>query len=139
MPQWECRLGSLTVPNGNSHASAMTRELRWASTRRWLGGPSRSARLHGRLAVDDDGCVFAARHGGNDCAIAWPMDYEPRVDAGGVLEIVDRSGMVVLRERQAFAAGGGFGPSDDASLDAEHAREVHGRSLFYVGMAVEPE
>lgn len=63
-----------------------------------MGGRSRLARLEGRLAVADDGCVFAALgEEGIGSALVWPLDYAAGVGADELVEIVDDNGQVVLR------------------------------------------
>jgi hypothetical protein len=99
------------------------------------GGPSHLARLDGRLAVDHDGCVFAASAGeGVGRAVAWPRDYSARMGLDDVVEILDGHGDVVLREGDHFAVAGGLGP---ATPETRHALEVHGRHTFYIGQPVE--
>jgi len=77
----------------------VTRKVRLAHGPNWLGGPSRLARLESRLAVDQDGCVFAGHQGeGSGTALAWPLDYAARIGLDGVVEIVDGAGDLILRE-----------------------------------------
>jgi hypothetical protein len=100
-----------------------------------LGGPSHLARLEGLLAVDDDGCVFAASPGGEPGrAVAWPHDYTARIGRGDLVEIVDGEGDLVLREGDHFAVAGGLGPSTPETM---HALDVHGRRTFFIGQPVE--
>ena len=113
----------------------MTRVVRLAYGPSRLGGPSRLARLEGRLTVADDGCVFAAfPEEGTGSALAWPLDYSARVGADDLVEIVDDQGEVVLREGDAFTAAGGLGPD---TPEAKHAREVHGLETFFIVLPVE--
>jgi len=110
----------------------------WLTAQIWLGGPSCLARLQSRLAVDADGCVFAAGHReGAGIALAWPLDYGPGIGPDGVVEIVNSGGEVVLREGDAFAAAGGLTPDDFDSPEKRHARELHGRDMFVIGLPVE--
>jgi hypothetical protein len=116
----------------------VARKVRLAHGRNWLGAPSRLAGLQSRLAVDDDGCVFAAGDiEGAGIALAWPLDYAGGVGPDGVVEIVNSAGEVVLREGEAFAAAGGLTPGDFDSPEKRHAREVHGREMFVIGLPVE--
>lgn len=116
----------------------MARKVRLAHGPAWPGGPSCLARLQSRLAVDADGCVFAAGHReGAGIALAWPLDYGPGVGPDGVVEIVNSGGEVVLREGDAFAAAGGLTPDDFDSPEKRHARELHGRYMFVIGLPVE--
>lgn len=93
------------------------------------------ARVEGRLTVDDDGCVFSASPEQDGAiALAWPPDYEARVGANDVVEIVDGDGGVVLREGDYFAAAGGLGPT---TYETRHSLDVHGRQTFFIGMPVE--
>jgi hypothetical protein len=112
----------------------MTRAVRLSHGPGRLGGPSHLARLEGRLAVDDDGCVFAASlRGESGCAVAWPRDYTARIGPEDVVEVVDGSGNVVLREGDHFAVAGGLGPS---TSETRHALVVHGRETFFIGQPV---
>jgi hypothetical protein len=113
------------------------RKVRLAHGPDWLGGPSRLARLQSRLAVEDDGCVFAADHRDGAIALAWPLGYVAGVGRDGVVEIVNSAGEVVLREGDAFAAAGGLTPDDFDGPEKRHARDVHGREMFVIGLPVQ--
>jgi hypothetical protein len=113
------------------------RKVRLAHGPDWLGGPSRLARLQSRLAVEDDGCVFAADHRDGAIALAWPLGNVAGVGRDGVVEIVNSAGEVVLREGDAFAAAGGLTPDDFDSPEKRHAREVHRREMFVIGLPVQ--
>jgi hypothetical protein len=90
--------------------------------------------------MDTDGCVFAAEldEGSTSVGLAWPGDYGARIAADGLVEIVDRQGRVVLREGQAFQAGGGLGPDEPAPWDTAHERHEHGRKVFCIQTAISP-
>lgn len=77
--------------------------------------------ITGRLAVDEAGCVFSSMDGG--VGLVWPDDYSVRLGSDSLVEILDGSGGVVLREGDRFHAGGGFNdrqlPGDCAARHPE--------------------
>lgn len=95
-----------------------------------LGGASRLARTEGVLCVDEDGCAYVGGPGRRASGLIWPMGYEARVGADGLIEIVDPQGEVVVREGERFAAGGGVAPDD--RRETRHASELHGRGVFFI-------
>lgn len=75
----------------------------------------------GRLAVDEAGCVYSSMAGG--VGLVWPDDYSVRLGSDSLVEVLDSSGRVVLREADSFHAGGGFNdeqlPGDCAARHPE--------------------
>jgi hypothetical protein len=102
----------------------------------FLGGPAQSAGLGGRLAVDDDGCVYAKVGADESLGLAWPNYYSAQLGPDEQVEIIDQAGQVVLREGQLFRAAGGFGPDEPAPWDTQHEREGHGRQVFCIQTAI---
>jgi len=89
--------------------------------------PGRLAKIRGRLAVDADGCLYAAPidDGGGSVGLAWPEDYAARLNSDGRVEILDRLAQVLLRQGEAFETGGGFGSNDPATWDTVHEGDDH--------------
>lgn len=75
----------------------------------------------GRLAVDEAGCVYSSMN--LRAGLVWPDDYSVRLGSDSLVEILDSSGRVVLREGERFHAGGGFNykplPGDCAARHPE--------------------
>jgi hypothetical protein len=75
----------------------------------------------GRVAVDEAGCVYSSMDGG--VGLVWPDDYSVRLDSDSLVEVLDSSGRVIVREGDHFTAGGGFNdrplPGDCATRHPE--------------------
>ncbi len=78
-------------------------------TSEWRPGDAAMEALgFGRIALDDDGCVYLA-NGAHATYALWPQGYTTGLDDGEVT-ILNAAGKEVARVGQEIEAGGGFGP-----------------------------
>lgn len=59
------------------------------------------------LAIDRNGCVYAAGANGAKMDVLWPAGFSGRFGDHGRLELLDASGQVLMHEGQRFISSGG--------------------------------